>query len=58
MGKKYAQQLVRGIDGAEARLVVSDCSLAALRIAKENGVTVVHPIESLAEAYGVGVAAE
>jgi glycerol-3-phosphate dehydrogenase subunit C len=58
MGKKYAQKLVRGIDGAEARLVVSDCSLAALRIAKENGVTVVHPIESLAEAYGVGVAAE
>jgi glycerol-3-phosphate dehydrogenase subunit C len=56
MGKKYAQRLVRAVGGAVedgAALVVSDCQLAAQRIVKENGVRVVHPVESLAEAYGV-----
>ena len=40
-------------DGATPDLVVSDCSLASRRIQKENGVKVMHPIESLADAYGI-----
>jgi len=55
MGRRYAQKLVRGIDDADAVRVVSDCPLAGLRIAKENKVTVRHPIEALAEAYGIHV---
>ncbi len=55
MGKKYAQKLVRAIGGAEAKTVVTDCPLSALRIAKENGVPVMHPVEALAEAYGIRV---
>jgi glycerol-3-phosphate dehydrogenase subunit C len=55
MGRKYAQKLVRAIDGADARTVVTDCPLSALRIAKENGVPVMHPVEALAEAYGIRV---
>jgi glycerol-3-phosphate dehydrogenase subunit C len=55
MGRRYAQKLVRGIDDAEAQLVVTDCSLSALRIEKENGVKPLHPIEALAHAYGVEV---
>ncbi len=55
MGRKYAQKLVRGINDAEATTVVTDCPLSALRIAKENGVPVMHPVEALAEAYGIRV---
>jgi hypothetical protein len=43
------------VDGVEAQTVVTDCSLSALRIAKENGVPVLHPVEALAEAYGIRV---
>jgi len=56
MGRKYAQKLVRGMEGAAATVAVSDCSLAALRIAKESGERVLHPIELLARAYGIAVA--
>lgn len=55
MGRRYAQKLVRGIEEANAARVVSDCPLAALRIAKENHVRVRHPVEALAEAYGIEV---
>ena len=55
MGRKYAQKLVAAIDGAQAKTVVTDCPLSALRIAKENGVPVMHPVEALAEAYGIRV---
>lgn len=54
-GRRYAGRLVRGVENAEAQVVVSDCQLAGLRIVKENKVRVVHPIESLADAYGVAV---
>ena len=56
MGRKYAGKLVAGVATARPDVVVSDCSLAALRIQKENGVPVKHPIELLAEAYGIAVA--
>jgi glycerol-3-phosphate dehydrogenase subunit C len=53
MGRKYAQKLTRGIAESEASAVVTDCQLSALRIAKENGVVAVHPIQLLADAYGI-----
>ena len=52
-GRKYAAKLVRGIAAAEPTTVVSDCSLAARRIGHENQVAVLHPIEALAQAYGL-----
>ena len=56
MGRRYARRLTEPITASKPELVVSDCSLAALRIQKESGVRVMHPIESLADAYGVAVA--
>ena len=58
MGRRYAQKLVRKIDEVEASHVVTDCPLAGLRIAKENAVKVRHPVEALAEAYGIEVGVE
>jgi glycerol-3-phosphate dehydrogenase subunit C len=56
MGRRYAQRLVHGIaEVRDPKHVLSDCPLAGLRIARENQVTVRHPIEALAEAYGVAV---
>ncbi|MFO0590293.1 MAG: heterodisulfide reductase-related iron-sulfur binding cluster [Polyangiaceae bacterium] len=52
-GRKYAQRLVRGVEGAQPDVVVSDCTLAGLRITKENEAKVVHPIQALADAYGL-----
>jgi glycerol-3-phosphate dehydrogenase subunit C len=52
-GRKYAGKLVRGIEAAEPDLVVTDCSLSALRIGRENRVAALHPIEAVARAYGL-----
>ena len=52
-GRRYAAKLTRGIADADADTVVSDCTLAALRIAQENGVRVMHPAFALALAYGL-----
>jgi glycerol-3-phosphate dehydrogenase subunit C len=52
-GRKYAAKLVRGVEDAEPDTVVTDCSLSALRIGKENGVAPMHPVEALARAYGL-----
>ena len=56
MGRKYAQKLVRGMDDVDGKVGASDCPLAALRIAKETGKRVLHPIELLARAYGIAIA--
>jgi len=53
MGRKYAQKMVRAIADAEAGLVVTDCSMAGLRIEKENRVSPLHPVEALMKAYGI-----
>jgi glycerol-3-phosphate dehydrogenase subunit C len=53
-GRKYAGRMVRAIEGQSADMVVTDCSLSALRIRKETGLTPMHPIEALAIAYGLG----
>jgi glycerol-3-phosphate dehydrogenase subunit C len=55
MGRKYAQKLVRGIESAEAKLVVTDCALSALRIEKETGTRPLHPAEALAQGYGIEI---
>jgi glycerol-3-phosphate dehydrogenase subunit C len=55
LGRKYAQKLARGIENAEAKLVVTDCPLSALRIEKENAVKPLHPMEALAGAYGLSL---
>jgi glycerol-3-phosphate dehydrogenase subunit C len=55
MGRKYAQKLKRGIDDAEAKLVVTDCPLSARRIEQENDVVPLHPMEALAAGYGLSV---
>jgi glycerol-3-phosphate dehydrogenase subunit C len=56
-GRRYARRLADAIDGEREAdqpfTVVTDCSLAALRIKKENGMDAKHPIELLAEAYGL-----
>jgi glycerol-3-phosphate dehydrogenase subunit C len=52
-GRKYAGKLTRGIEAAEPDLVVTDCSLSALRIARENQLAPMHPVEALARAYGL-----
>jgi len=57
MGVHYAQKLVRDVESAEPTLVVSDCPLSALRIKKENERSVIHPIEALAQGYGIAIAA-
>jgi glycerol-3-phosphate dehydrogenase subunit C len=54
-GARYAAKLARAIDDERddegAITAVTDCSLAALRIKKQNGLLAKHPIELLAEAY-------
>ena len=55
MGRRYAQKLAQGIEDAEAKIVVTDCSLSARRIEQENRVKPLHPVEALAQAYGVYV---
>ncbi len=59
MGRKYAQKLVSAIveddraGGSAKPLVVSDCALASLRILRETGRRVLHPVEAISEAYGL-----
>jgi glycerol-3-phosphate dehydrogenase subunit C len=53
-GARYASRLADAIEsGVEdgERAVVTDCSLAALRILKQSGRTARHPVELLADAY-------
>jgi glycerol-3-phosphate dehydrogenase subunit C len=56
-GRRYARRLADSIEGEREEekplTVVTDCSLAALRIKKENAVEARHPIELLAQAYGI-----
>jgi glycerol-3-phosphate dehydrogenase subunit C len=55
-GVHYSKRLVEAIDDEQPEdgelSVVTDCSLAALRVLKENGRVARHPIVALAEAYG------
>jgi glycerol-3-phosphate dehydrogenase subunit C len=53
MGRRYAQKLTGGIEAFEPQTVVTDCALAARRILAENKLSPKHPVEVMAEAYGV-----
>jgi glycerol-3-phosphate dehydrogenase subunit C len=54
-GRRYARRLTDAVEAEreddKPLTVVTDCSLAALRIKKENGAQARHPIELLADAY-------
>jgi len=56
-GRRYARRLADAVederDHQQRLTVVTDCSLAALRIKQENAVEARHPIELLAQAYGI-----
>jgi hypothetical protein len=52
-GVRYGRRLARAIEQDGEPTVVGDCSLAALRILKETGKRALHPVEALAEAYGL-----
>lgn len=52
-GRRYALRMAKAIENEEPALVVTDCSLAGLRILKENGRPALHPIQALAVAYGL-----
>jgi glycerol-3-phosphate dehydrogenase subunit C len=52
-GRRYAQKLVRAVDSAAPQVVVTDCALSAQRILAETERAPLHPVEALAEAYGV-----
>lgn len=52
-GPQVRPEAARGIEGAEAAVVVTDCPLSAQRILKENDVAALHPAEALARAYGL-----
>lgn len=52
-GRRYAAKLVREVDDMEPDVVVTDCGLSGRRLEHENGVTVLHPAEALAVAYGL-----
>jgi len=55
-GARYAQKLLTAIDDAEGpELIVGDCSLAGLRL-KKAGRVMLHPVEVLADAYGLSLA--
>ncbi|HVU01768.1 MAG TPA: heterodisulfide reductase-related iron-sulfur binding cluster [Polyangiaceae bacterium] len=51
-GARYAKKLVEAVQDEPADMVVGDCNLAGLRLLKETGVTVRHPLVALCEAYG------
>jgi glycerol-3-phosphate dehydrogenase subunit C len=52
-GRRYAVRMAKAIESEEPAQVVTDCSLAGLRILKENGRQALHPIQALAVAYGL-----
>jgi glycerol-3-phosphate dehydrogenase subunit C len=52
-GRRFAQKLVRGLAAVDPEVVVTDCALSARRILAETGKAPLHPVEALAEAYGV-----
>ncbi len=54
-GARYAQKLVEEMLLGSPDLIVGDCSLAGLRILKEKGREMVHPVVALAMAYGLDI---
>jgi glycerol-3-phosphate dehydrogenase subunit C len=53
LSMKLAEPLFNEIGAARPELVATDCPLAALQIAQGSGRTAQHPIQVLADAYGL-----
>lgn len=58
LAQKVARGLHRGVSESNANQVATDCSLAGLQIEQGTGRQTVHPIEILAQAYGIEVEVE
>ena len=54
LSMKLAEPLFRTVRESRADRVATDCPLAALQITQGTGVEARHPIQILAEAYGIG----
>jgi glycerol-3-phosphate dehydrogenase subunit C len=54
-GARYAQRLVAEIDDDPPDMIVGDCNLAGLRVKKEKGVEMIHPVIALSQAYGLDI---
>lgn len=52
-GRRYALRMAKAIENEAPDLVITDCSLASMRIVKENGRPALHPVQALAVAYGL-----
>jgi glycerol-3-phosphate dehydrogenase subunit C len=53
LSMKLAEPLFKGVREAGADRVATDCPLAALQITQGTGIEARHPIQVLAEAYGI-----
>ncbi|MGE0105206.1 MAG: anaerobic glycerol-3-phosphate dehydrogenase subunit C [Blastocatellales bacterium] len=53
LAQKVARGLHRGVNESEADQVATDCSLAGLQIEQGTGRRTIHPIEVVAQAYGI-----
>lgn len=56
LSMKVAQPLFEAVKAEGAPVVATDCPLAALQIAQGTGIEPLHPIQVLAQAYGLDVA--
>ena len=52
-GRRYSKKLTEELGPDEPDLVVTDCSLSVLRIRQETGHEALHPVQALAQAYGL-----
>ncbi len=52
-GRHYAERLIRTVDEAVPDVVLTDCSLSAMRLRHETGRETIHPVQALARAWGL-----
>jgi glycerol-3-phosphate dehydrogenase subunit C len=55
LAQKVARGLHRGVNESSADQVATDCSLAGLQITQGTGRKTIHPIEVVAQAYGIEI---
>ncbi len=54
-GRRYGRKLARAIEDGGEEIVIGDCSLAGQRVLQETGMRLLHPMQAVAEAYGLNV---
>ncbi len=52
LAQRVARGLHKGVNESDAEIVATDCSLAGLQIEQGTGRKTIHPIETVAKAYG------